>query len=196
MLRRAAAVCFFVATVFCLTTVAFAGLRCLFRRGRTITGTTFARSRMRLARERAMRSRGVRLAAQSFFHCARSCRRRLLFALARAFGGIAHRLFPHFGRGRSFFRRRQFHPGTPRFRKADRDRLFRRARTVLAFADVIHFLADKFARLGRRRFSFALVFAGPFHRFFFWHNTNISRAEDSFGCFKRATKSVQRFKSG
>src|SRR5271168_1770974 len=41
---------------------------------------------------------------------------------------------------------------------------------MLAFTDVMHLLADKFACLRRRRFALALVLARPFNRFSFRHN--------------------------
>src|SRR5579862_2322027 len=43
----------------------------------------------------------------------------------------------------------------------DRDRLLRRAGAVLAFADVVHFLADELACLRRWRFTLALVAPRP-----------------------------------
>ena len=45
---------------------------------------------------------------------------------------------------------------------------------MFSFADVFHFFADKFARLGGRRFPFARVFFCSFDRFFFWHNESLS----------------------
>ena len=40
---------------------------------------------------------------------------------------------------------------------------------MLAFPDVVHFLADEFPRLGAGSFTFARVFLRPFDSFLFWH---------------------------
>lgn len=40
---------------------------------------------------------------------------------------------------------------------------------MLPFADVVHFLAHKFARLGTGRFAFARVLMSAFQSFFFRH---------------------------
>ena len=50
---------------------------------------------------------------------------------------------------------------------------------MFAFADVLHFLPYEFARLGGRRFAFALVLAGPFDCFFLWHINVVSLPGDS-----------------
>jgi hypothetical protein len=51
------------------------------------------------------------------------------------------------GRGTAFFGRLQFHTRTAGFRQTDRDRLACRARAMLAFPDVVEFLADELSRL-------------------------------------------------
>jgi hypothetical protein len=56
-----------------------------------------------------------------------------------------------------------------RLREANRDRLLRRARTMLALADVVHLLADEFAGLRRGRFARLLVFACTLERGLFRH---------------------------
>src|SRR5262249_15603719 len=48
-------------------------------------------------------------------------------------------------------RRWQLYPSTPRLRKTDRDRLFGRARAVLALTDMFDLFAYKSAGLGGRR---------------------------------------------
>src|SRR5256885_13052430 len=58
----------------------------------------------------------------------------------------------------SFARRRQLYTGASRLGKANGDRLLRAARTMLAFADVVHFFADKLPGLGGGRFALASVF--------------------------------------
>src|SRR5205823_8757526 len=55
------------------------------------------------------------------------------------------------------------------FRETDRNRLLRRARAVLAAADLADLLAHEFAGLGRCRFAFAVVPAGPLDGSFIWH---------------------------
>ena len=45
---------------------------------------------------------------------------------------------------------------------------------MFPLADMFHFLANKFARLGRRRLAFLGIFASTFYRFFFWHNKIVS----------------------
>src|SRR5437773_12024461 len=53
---------------------------------------------------------------------------------------------------------RQLYTGASRLGEANRDRLLRAARTMLAFADVVHFFADKLPGLGGGRFALASVF--------------------------------------
>ena len=50
-------------------------------------------------------------------------------------------------RRRALLRHRKLDAGLARLRQANRDRLFRGARTVLAFANVIDFLANEFTGL-------------------------------------------------
>jgi hypothetical protein len=57
----------------------------------------------------------------------------------------------------------------PRLREANRDRLLRRARTMLALADVVHLLPDEFAGLRRGRFARLLVLACPLEGGLFRH---------------------------
>ena len=48
---------------------------------------------------------------------------------------------------------------------------------MFPLADMLHLFPDKFARLCRCRFSFALVFSSPFNCFFFRHGKMVSRLE-------------------
>ena len=48
----------------------------------------------------------------------------------------------------AFSGRRELHACAPRLREPDGDRLLRGARAMLALADVVHFFADEFPRLG------------------------------------------------
>src|SRR6266550_3154422 len=45
---------------------------------------------------------------------------------------------------------------------------------MFAFPNMFHFFAQKFAGLGGRRFTFALVFTRPFDWFFLWHGKIVS----------------------
>jgi hypothetical protein len=45
---------------------------------------------------------------------------------------------------------------------------------MFAFPDVFHFFAHKLTRLSAGRFALALVLAGSFDCFFFWHNKMVS----------------------
>ena len=69
----------------------------------------------------------------------------------------------------SLTRRRKIYPGPARFGQANRDRLLRRSRAVLAFANVFHLLTHKFTRLRARRFAFSFVFFRSFDRLLFRH---------------------------
>src|SRR5690348_14382618 len=72
-------------------------------------------------------------------------------------------------RGRSALARRKIDSRAARLREANRDRLLGRARPVLAFADVVNFLADELARLRGRALSLGLVAPRAPYRFFGGH---------------------------
>jgi hypothetical protein len=82
---------------------------------------------------------------------------------------IAPGLTAHAIRGFSATWRRQFDSRAPRFRQADGNRLLRRPRAMFAFADVMKFLAHKFASLGGRRFALPRIGPRPFDGSVFWH---------------------------
>src|SRR6185369_1301263 len=86
--------------------------------------------------------------------------RRFRTLLSAGLGGLAPR----------GFRLWELNAGLARFGQPDRDRLLGRSRSVLAAADVIHFLADELASLGRRRLAFAFVFACSLGGALFCHN--------------------------
>jgi hypothetical protein len=158
MLRRAAAVWLAEVT----SAISFPRRGCFSRGARTIRFRSPLGRRTRLTREGATRGRRTRLALERFFHRARSPARGLFCARGSTFSQVALCLFACARRSLSPFWRRQFHTGATRLRETNSDRLFGRARAMFAFADVLHLFAHKFARLGRGRFAFALVFAGPF----------------------------------
>ena len=127
------------------------------------------------ARERARRRGAVRRSAPGG-RARASTRRSGLRASARRSSPASARETPlRFGRGpcarrsplsraspstSSRLRRPELHAGAPRLRKADRDGLLRRARAVLAFADVMDLFADELARLRARRLPGPLVLPG------------------------------------
>src|SRR5258706_6882289 len=98
---------------------------------------------------------------------ARSLRGWALVALCRGHGTLRTLTRPR--RGLALLRRLDRHAGAARLRQADRDRLLRRARAVLAFADVLHFLADEFAGLRAGGFPGPAVLAGPLESFLVGH---------------------------
>src|SRR5437868_2436143 len=57
------------------------------------------------------------------------------------------RTFARFFADLALLRRLQIDASPPRLRQADRDRLLGRPRAMLAFADMVHFLADELAGL-------------------------------------------------
>src|SRR3954466_12073045 len=117
-----------------------------------------------------MRCGAMRLALQCLHTRARSlgrglgARRRAVTALIIPFSALAR-----FARCLSLARRRQLDTGSPRFGQADRDRLLGRSPAVLAFADVMHLLADKLARLRGGGLAFAFIAPRSLDRFLFGH---------------------------
>ena len=59
---------------------------------------------------------------------------------------------------------------------------------MFAFPNMFHFFAHEFARLGGRRFAFALVLARTFDRFFFWHTKDCFAPNRTFGCNEVCTR--------
>src|SRR5207253_3152549 len=124
---------------------------------------------------RLLRQRGVRCCGRSFSfqgamnrtrplgrgwalrRCTVAARIGALGTLARPFAGFA---FP---------RRRQIYARAPCLRQTDGDRLLGRTRSMLAFADVVHFLAHKLTGLCRGRLPLALILPRPLERFSLWH---------------------------
>jgi len=88
-------------------------------------------------------------------------------ATRTALSQVALRLFANLCRRAATFWRTKSHSCPASFRKANGNRLLRGTRTVFAFAYMVHFFADEFARLSRRRLSLFLVAFGAFQRFFF-----------------------------
>src|SRR5207244_1625659 len=73
------------------------------------------------------------------------------------------------GRRRSRAGRWQLDARPPRFRQADGDRLLRRARAVLALADMVDLLAHELARLRRGRLALRRILPGAPDRLLVGH---------------------------
>jgi len=69
----------------------------------------------------------------------------------------------------------QFYARPPGLRQTDGDRLFCRARTVLACPNMMKFFADKFAGLGGRCLALPLVLADTIQSFLIWHTELLAR---------------------
>src|SRR5262249_44820268 len=65
----------------------------------------------------------------------------------------------------------------PRLGQADGDRLFGRLGAVLAFADVLHLLANELAGRRRRLLSLAEVLLGALQRLLLWHGHLLGRRD-------------------
>src|SRR5579883_344037 len=131
------------------------GLRRLARGGRAAGGAAAACGTAGLARECTRRHGVFRLALQNAADGALDARLapRPALSLPRlvgVFGALARAL-----RDSAFPGRRQLHAGAPRLRKADGDRLFGRARAVLAATNPLDLLMHEFARLRRGRLALA-----------------------------------------
>ena len=113
--------------------------------------------RCRACRDSALRETVLlRFALERLGHGARHARPpfRLALALTRfvgVFGALACSL-----RDLAALWRRQVDAGAPRLGKPDGNRLFGRARAMLAMTNFVDLLADELARLGRGRFALAL----------------------------------------
>jgi hypothetical protein len=70
---------------------------------------------------------------------------------------------------RAFRRVRQVDACATRLRQPDGNGLLRRARAVFPLTDVVHFLADEFARLRRWRLAGSTIPSSAFERGFLWH---------------------------
>jgi len=87
----------------------------------------------------------------------------------RPFGEVALGLLSRSLRSLTLLRCCQLHACAPRLRKTDSDGLLCRPRSMLAFANVFHFLTNELARLGGRGLAFALRFTRTFNCFLFRH---------------------------
>lgn len=140
--------------------------RCFLRGRRSAGRSSLGCRTAALARQRRLRYGAARLALERARGGARtrprrrvgslSCRR-ILFRLAAC------------GWRRRFLHRR-FYARPTRFGQSDRDRLFGRARAVLALADVIDLLPHKFPGLRARRFSRAAILCNAFESGFIGHD--------------------------
>src|SRR5258708_17541055 len=107
-------------------------------------------------RERRMRNRAAAFAAQSVGSRAGTlCR--WLSPPAAAFAQVALSLATNLLRGSSLCGRRKLDTRSPRLRQTDSNGLLGRSSAVFAFAYVLNFLANEFARLCRGRFTLLSV---------------------------------------
>src|SRR5512134_1462756 len=113
-------------------------------------------------------SRGPPFVLEGLGGCTRSSARLGGASLFRPIGGRC--AAPGLLRRRSLRRRRELHACAPRLRQADGDRLFRRARPVLALPDVLDFLAHELTGLRAWRLAFTLGLLGSLNGFLLWHS--------------------------
>ena len=155
-----------------ISATTFSRARCFLCRGRARPCRALPCDALGVSRQRSLRRCSTALALKRTFRCAGAFRGSLFAAPSAAFCEITLRLTFC-----SFFaalRWRQLYSGPTGLGEANGDGLLWRAGAVLAFPNVIHFFAHKLARLSRRRFAFALVFARSFDCFFFWHTKSVS----------------------
>jgi hypothetical protein len=100
------------------------------------------------------------------------------------------------GAGRAARRRFEGDPRAPRLRQADGNRLFGRARAVLAVANVLHFFAHEFAGLRAWRFALTFVAAGAFQRSFFRHDSSLFGISHSSDMPDARDGKIKNFRSG
>ena len=137
---------------------------------RSLPGGSLARSgaplpsrRARLSRQRLSRRHTAALALQRATRGPRPVRR---YPLA---GAATRRLRAPLRRRLGLTRGAQLDARAARLRQADRDRLLRRSRAMLAFTDVVDLLADELAGLRRGRLALPLVPACPLDSLFLRH---------------------------
>src|SRR5262245_7577914 len=116
-----------------------------------------------------MRHRGPRLPLQLFAHRPRPPRRRPMVASRLSFVVLALGRLPRLLRSLSALRRLERDARAPCLRQADRDRLLRGPRAVLALANVMDLLADELAGLSGRRLALAPGLARALERFLLRH---------------------------
>src|SRR5207302_8450595 len=132
-------------------------------------GATATSAAASLAGERTPGSGAAAFAAQSARNCARTGARWPPPASRAATTQVAAGAGAHLLGGPATFGRSELDAGAARFGKPNGDSLLRRARSVLALADVVHLLANKFARLRAGRFSLALLLVCAFQGLLLWH---------------------------
>lgn len=120
----------------------------------------------RLTRKGAGRHGGTRFALKGSRCGAGSPPRRAASGSATA--TILRCFFSHPGRG-TFARRRKIYSGTTRLEKPNSDGLFRVARAVFAFSDVLNLFAHEFAGLSGMGFPFPGILMSALNGTFFGH---------------------------
>jgi len=165
--------------------------RCFLRGSRARPCRASPRHPFRMSRQRLLRCCPAAFALQRAFRRACAFSRRLFAAPGAPLGKITLRLTFC-----SFFAalwRRQLYSSPPRLGETNGDGLLRRSGAVFAFPNVFHFFAHKLARLSRRRFAFALVFARAFDCFFFCHTKNVSPLTTRLDVGRLFTRSAPSF---
>jgi hypothetical protein len=128
------------------------------------------RSRPRLTRQGSVRSGRPTFPSQCAKHRAGACAGGLSRLMPAPLHQVPRRLPADPFRGRSLSRRGQFHAGPTRLGKPDGDGLLGGAGAMLAFTDVVHFLAHEFTGLRGGRLAFLLSLMGAFQSLRFRHD--------------------------
>ena len=148
--------------------------------GRRSAAAPCSRRSPGLPRQAAMRGRRTAFPLQCTQDSPRPPCRRLPVRAALPLGVIALSLSSSPGRSFAPLGRRQFHARATRFRQADRNRLLRRPRSVLAFANVFDLFAHELAGLRSGRLAASRSSSGPFHGPLFRHSASfLSRTESA-----------------
>src|SRR5438067_532206 len=132
--------------------------------GATATGAAAS-----LSAQRTPGSGAAAFAAQSARNSARTGARWPPPASRAATTQVAAGAGAHLLGGPATFGRSELDAGAARFGKPNCNSLLRRARSVLALANVMHLLANKFARLSAGRFALALILVCAFQCLLLWH---------------------------
>src|SRR5438270_5160605 len=135
----------------------------------TRTGSSLSSRAARLPRQTLARCRSPPFTLERTRDGPRALRGGLAPARGLAPAQVALRFPPRFRGSFSSLGRPKFHAGAPRLREATRNRILRRARSMLALANVVHFFANDFSGLCARRLPFFFILPCLFHAFFLWH---------------------------
>src|SRR5438270_2203273 len=144
------------------------GAHRFYSRTAAVGGATPTGAAASLPAQRTPGSGAAAFAAQSARNSARTGARWPLSSRA-ATTQVAAGPGAHLLGGPATFGRSELDSGAARFGKPNGNSLLRRARSVLALADVVHLLANKLTRLRARRFALALILVCAFQCLLLWH---------------------------